>query len=62
MRLLAVLTLCILLTSCYRRFKYNATADRWETYIGRGRPFRSKKYPNKAKHVPVPYYKVLRIE
>jgi len=62
MRLLLVLTLCILLSSCYKRFKYNATVDRWETYIGRGRPFRSKKHPTKAKHVPAPYYKVLRIE
>lgn len=57
-----MITLCILLSSCYKRFKYNATADRWESYIGRGRPFRSKKHPNKAKHVPVPYYKVLKIE
>jgi len=62
MRLLAVLTLCILLTSCYKRFVFNHKTQKWDIYIGRGRPFRSKKYPNKAKHVPVPYYKVLRIE
>jgi len=62
MRLLAVLTLCILLTSCYRRFKYNATVDRWETYVGRGRPFRSKKHPIKAKHVPAPFYRMLKLD
>jgi hypothetical protein len=62
MRLLMVLTLCILLSSCYRRFKYNAAVGRWETYVGRGRPFRSKKHPTKAKHVPVPYYKMLKLE
>jgi len=62
MRLIAVLTLCILLTSCYRRFKYNATMGRWETYVGRGRPFRNKKHPPKAAHVPVPFYKMLKLE
>jgi hypothetical protein len=62
MKLITVLALCILLTSCYKRFKYNATIGRWETHVGRGRPFRSKKHPTKAKHVPVPFYNNIKLD
>lgn len=30
--------------------------------MGRGRPFRSKKHPKKAKYMPAPFYRMLKLE
>jgi len=55
MRLFFALAL-LFLSSCYRRFIFNHTTQKYDIYIGRGKPFRSKKNPTKAKHTPQPFY------
>jgi hypothetical protein len=49
--------LCLLfLSSCYRQFVFDHKTKKWDMYMGRGKPFRSKKHPRRAKHIPNPYY------
>jgi len=59
MRLIFALAL-VFLSSCYRRFVFDHKTQKWDTFMGRGKPFRSKKKPTKAKHTPNPFYNIIK--